>query len=124
MSMDPELKAKWIKALRSGAYDQGREALVAYGRYCCLGVLFCGLLGKGSLNAQGDPLGLPFPADLQAVGLDNNHSDTLAAINDRELTDWMDVPDPVKDALELDDGHKYKSDFAHIAAAIEAWEDL
>jgi hypothetical protein len=37
--MTPELKAKWIEALRSGEYEQGDGALFSNGKYCCLGVL-------------------------------------------------------------------------------------
>jgi hypothetical protein len=37
--MDPELKAKWLEALRSGHYAQTREYLRQDGGYCCLGVL-------------------------------------------------------------------------------------
>ena len=38
--MDKKLKAKWVKALRSGKYMQERETLVGPNRaYCCLGVL-------------------------------------------------------------------------------------
>jgi hypothetical protein len=38
--MDKKLKAKWVKALRSGKYEQGKEVLVDNkGKYCCLGVL-------------------------------------------------------------------------------------
>jgi hypothetical protein len=34
-----ELKDKWIEALRSGEYEQGRYCLYRDGSYCCLGVL-------------------------------------------------------------------------------------
>lgn len=37
--MDRELKAKWIKALRSGKYRQGHGYLNEGGNFCCLGVL-------------------------------------------------------------------------------------
>jgi len=37
--MNPEVKAKWLAALRSGEYQQGTGTLRARGRYCCLGVL-------------------------------------------------------------------------------------
>ncbi len=37
--LSPELKAEWLKALRSGQYEQGRERLHHDGQYCCLGVL-------------------------------------------------------------------------------------
>lgn len=35
----PEIKAEWIKRLRSGQYKQGRKCLCCAGRHCCLGVL-------------------------------------------------------------------------------------
>ena len=37
--MKAELKQKWVDALRSGDYEQGKGALLASGKYCCLGVL-------------------------------------------------------------------------------------
>lgn len=37
--MDAELKAKWVKALRSGEFKQARGFLQKDGGYCCLGVL-------------------------------------------------------------------------------------
>ncbi len=37
--MNPEVKKKWIDALRSGWYDQGSEKLRSVTGYCCLGVL-------------------------------------------------------------------------------------
>lgn len=37
--MKADLKRKWIKALRSGKYEQGRERLRSPHGFCCLGVL-------------------------------------------------------------------------------------
>lgn len=37
--MNPELKAKWVEALRSGEYQQGVMYLKRDGCFCCLGVL-------------------------------------------------------------------------------------
>lgn len=41
--MNPEVKAKWLEALRSGKYTQGQAVLKVYENgkptYCCLGVL-------------------------------------------------------------------------------------
>ena len=41
MPMDPELKAAWVEALRSGKYKQAKKTLhnKTQGSYCCLGVL-------------------------------------------------------------------------------------
>ena len=37
--MNPEIKAKWLAALRSGEYEQTRETLRNSKGFCCLGVL-------------------------------------------------------------------------------------
>ena len=37
--MNPEIKERWLKALRSGEYKQGTGWLQMDGKYCCLGVL-------------------------------------------------------------------------------------
>lgn len=38
--MNPEVKARWVAALRSGDYEQTRRKLAdGQGGYCCLGVL-------------------------------------------------------------------------------------
>lgn len=42
--MNPEWKKKWVEALRSGKYKQGKEALCFGDKYCCLGVL-CEIAG-------------------------------------------------------------------------------
>lgn len=46
--MNPAIKRKWLAALRSGEYMQGRRKLRHAGRFCCLGVL-C------NLHAQAHP---------------------------------------------------------------------
>ena len=39
LEMDPQIRARWVAALRSGKYEQGREYLHRDGKLCCLGVL-------------------------------------------------------------------------------------
>lgn len=46
--MNPEVKAKWVVALRSGEYKQGQRKLRVGDAFCCLGVL-C------NLHAQSHP---------------------------------------------------------------------
>jgi hypothetical protein len=43
--MNPQIKQKWVSALRSGDYQQGRNYLRTDNGFCCLGVL-CDLYGK------------------------------------------------------------------------------
>ena len=43
--MNPEVKAKWLEALRNGKYKQGRAFLRTENGFCCLGVL-CDLYQK------------------------------------------------------------------------------
>lgn len=44
--MDQKIKEKWIEALRSGNYQQGRQQLKTWdNKFCCLGVL-CDLYKK------------------------------------------------------------------------------
>lgn len=49
MSMDPELKAKWVEALRSWKFKQTREGYFKRDNsFCCLGVL-CVVAGQPAL---------------------------------------------------------------------------
>jgi hypothetical protein len=43
--LKPEIKRKWLAALRSGEFKQGQGALYRDGLYCCLGVL-CEVVAK------------------------------------------------------------------------------
>lgn len=58
--MNPEVKAAWLEALRSGRYEQGRSQLRndretdGVVRFCCLGVL-CDLHSKGGEGHWGQP---------------------------------------------------------------------
>lgn len=50
--MDAQLKAKWIEALRSGEYEQGKHLFEADGAFCCLGVL-CKVMGIPTVDNNG-----------------------------------------------------------------------
>lgn len=51
--MDPEVKARWVAALRSGDYEQGAHALRTNdNRYCCLGVL-CDVVDPAGWSSGG-----------------------------------------------------------------------
>lgn len=100
--MTPELKAKWITALRSGEYTQGQNYLKANGNYCCLGVL-CEVYGgfKETTRPTGASLfngGVALFNDemLDAVGLKFRTAENLMQMNDayrksfNEIADWIE----------------------------------
>ncbi len=43
--LDKEFATKWLAALRSGEYEQGKNFLFKNGKYCCVGVAgaICGI---------------------------------------------------------------------------------
>lgn len=99
--LDPEFKAKWIAALRSGEYKQGTVHLYneSNDSYCCLGVacfLHNGIRPKGSgFMPSGESGYTVLPAAING-GLTSNHAAyRLADMNDRgdsfnEIADWIE----------------------------------
>lgn len=50
--MNPDIKAQWLQALRSGKYRQGTGSLKSKsGSYCCLGVL-CDLASREGIVSE------------------------------------------------------------------------
>jgi len=86
--MNPEIKAQWVAALRSGDYQQGKGALHQYSTgnpdlFCCLGVL-CHLAAEAGVvqshltgrgEVQYDHAALILPPSVSAwAGLGGNLS--------------------------------------------------
>jgi hypothetical protein len=108
--MNSEIKTKWLAALRSGKYKQGRSMLLdtVDRSYCCLGVL-CEVSGLGSWSggtyamdpAFGKASYIPFDiADL--LGLESDprvpfqaNRLGLAQLNDRGLT-FLQIADLIE----------------------------
>lgn len=95
--MDPELKAKWLDALRSGNYKQARGQLAIGGGFCCLGVLneiggFDNPAAAGrlrDLRADPDPSLCPF------IAIPGKTQMNLAIKNDsywsfEQIADWIE----------------------------------
>lgn len=91
--MEQELKDKWVAALESGDYPQGKVHLCGEGRYCCLGVLseVSGLqyeeLPNDGSRRYFYGTDLPsayFPGDeyLNSIGLSHSFASELAHLND------------------------------------------
>jgi len=64
--MDRDLMKKWVKALRSGKYKQGKQVLQnAKGEFCCLGVL-ADILGQETRGSEAScVITYEFPKELE-----------------------------------------------------------
>lgn len=125
--MNSELKAKWIEALRSGAFWQGRQHLrqsnddeAGSYSYCCLGVL--GVVCKASFDADVEDeklqakMKLPSGAYstnetlttqiLHELGMSSSVGSRLITLNDdkrlsfSEIADWIEKHDLSAEAPE------------------------
>lgn len=106
--MNPELKAKWVEALRSGKYTQTDAFLRRGDEYCCLGVL-CDISGKAQWGSISDYVNIFVPGG----GL----SDTSGTLLE-SFTDSIGLPRSVHDELyTMNDEGKT---FPEIADYIEA----
>ncbi len=101
--MNPEIKAKWVAALRSGQYKQGDNWLhnKETDAYCCLGVLQCVHPGL----EKADDSELLDDAALEFLDLDSFEQSDLAKMND--------------DTHIVSEGMKHVYSFADIADHIE-----
>jgi hypothetical protein len=89
--MDAELKAKWIGALRSGEYKQGRGKFEHEDKYCCLGVL---CVVGGIKPIDGDGIG-NWSFTIDAIG-NSGDPHVLASMNDEgksftEIADYIEA---------------------------------
>lgn len=91
-----ELRRRWVEALRSGKYEQGRSWLHKQGRFCCLGVA-CEVMGVEWAGEEEDEDGyyyamnlLDFPGHssilppelTQRLGISTDDHNALAELND------------------------------------------
>lgn len=94
--MNPQVKEKWVAALRSGEYKQGTGALKlleyedSQPRYCCLGVL-CDLHQKETGNGYWEG-GTYYATDEPANGL--NYSGSYLPLAVRQWA-GLDYENPV-----------------------------
>lgn len=101
--MDQKIKDRWVEALRSGEYEQGRGALKSGDRFCCLGVL-CDLFVKDGLGTWGQDLfgsnGYLPPVVVAWAGLRNKSpavdSLTLTCLNDTFKTNFTQIADLIE----------------------------
>ena len=82
MPMNPEIKRRWVEALRSGKYKQGEPGfLLDYeGGYCCLGVLQ-GLIEPENIRGHENYDSIPTASCVRKAGLPKYRRDRYGVIN-------------------------------------------
>jgi hypothetical protein len=91
--MNPELKVKWVEALRSGKYTQGHTTFKSSEGYCCLGVL-CVVAGHPEFIAPDNYRELR-----KVAGLKDNDTNHLWKMNDVELKTFPEIADYIEATL-------------------------
>lgn len=88
--MNKTIKKKWLKALRSGEYKQGRVNLYWNGRYCCLGVLRK-IEYPRSKSSSADAGVYLTGKHLESFGLTHEQQLFLSQMNDRDLKSFKQI---------------------------------
>jgi len=102
--MNRDLKDKWVKALTSGKYKQGRNLLRdGEDRYCCLGVL-CDLVNPTAWTWEEDPKvyshfqTTEFPSDLiRSVELNEGVAADLTLLNDTHGKTFYEIAEYIQE---------------------------
>jgi hypothetical protein len=119
--MDPELKKKWVEALRSGKYEQTKECLHNDDGYCCLGVL-ADIKGVEWKREVGEELG-----EKTFVFYEEEY-DTTKQFDTGIPNYWINVPSVENHLVHMNDGSLYheieSKTFAEIADYIENSVDI
>lgn len=103
--MVPEIKEKWLKALRSDEYEQGTTFLrsIDGSRFCCLGVL-CDIIDSSLWREQYgtylyDGALCILPETLRCgVKIDPNEQKTLTRMNDGGAS-FTEIADYIEETL-------------------------
>ena len=82
--MNPKVKDAWLKALRSGDYEQGEDWLRCNDVFCCLGVLTDLYIKEHSLHWDREPINR---------GYDTFSLDEVATVLPNEVIEWAGVTD-------------------------------
>lgn len=106
--MNEAIKQSWLKALRSGEYQQGHENLCNNGKFCCLGVL---------TDLYSQATNQHWRHDVGGLYSFENEGGVLPL----SVQQWAELPDenPTVEGLPLSLHNDGGSSFKQIAAIIE-----
>jgi hypothetical protein len=120
--MNPEIKKKWLTALRSGEYKQTAGALKDTSGYCCLGVL-CEAAGYTNWQAptEGDEMscyGIPFPEKYRDETFEGDGSTCIGNIPEKFMEEIGMTKEENTELISMND--ELGVSFEGIATWIEA----
>ena len=92
--MDAKIKAKWLKALRSGKYKQTRGRVHRGDGHCCLGVLHC-VMGRPRYRNSDLDLTDMFVGG----GLTKWQAKALVALNDDKKWGFLDIAEWIEEHI-------------------------
>jgi hypothetical protein len=122
--MDAAIKERWLAALRSGEYEQGRGMLEFNGKFCCLGVL-CSLAVKDGITERTVLENVDGPTGVALYGTRDGVGGTRHYLPGKVI-EWAGLPpnEPTVSVPELGGSLASLNDsgttFAEIANIIEA----
>lgn len=126
MAMNPERKAEWLTALRSGEYEQGAGYLNRNSKFCCLGVA-TDLAVKAGLGAWQMGINTEFGVH-DFIPADGTHERGECGLLPREVARWLGI-ESTNPAVEVGDfralrrltvlNDEHKLSFDEIAELIE-----
>ena len=121
--MNPEVKQKWLTALRSGSYQQTKQVLRKGNKFCVLGVL-CDLYVKEN-KGRWEERGLP-EQNTDRFNIIDEQDETSTTIPTTSIRTWAQIGDlvfndengelPVAKIINLNDNGK---SFSFLADEIE-----
>ena len=88
-------RARWVKALRSGKYEQGHGMLRYGNTFCCLGVA-CKVARIPNNRITGGFLSSMFPTILKRLGLTHLQEQELARLNDNRKKTFREIADHIE----------------------------
>ncbi len=104
--MNQEVKQKWLEALRSKRYTQGRGALRRGQAYCCLGVL-CDAIDSSKWQQEHNIYnkdsysynrctGTPPASVSKEAGLTPQQESLMVKYNDTDMLDFDEIADKIE----------------------------
>lgn len=119
--MKPEIKARWVAALRSGKYEQAYGALRRNVGFCCLGVL-CDVASEDQIG-KWEPSHMEVQRVQKIYQFNCHNKQSSDGLLPGPVMEWagLSCPSPVVEASTLVGHNDEGESFSEIADLIERY---